>query len=258
MLRGDPIAREQDRITKIAGLLEDQQAIPAIARQLALIFEVQTDEWWVDITHPMLEEVRTSLRLLVPLIEKSKKATVYTNFADTLGEGTEIELPGTGGPAGSAEFAQFRKKAAAFLADHLADAAVAKVRSGEPLTVGDIEELQRILVAAGVGTDEDFAAASEAAGSLGLFIREIVGLDQAAAKAAFNDFLDDKRYTKNQIEFVNLVINYLTEHGVLDPARVYESPFISVAPTGPDDLFHAEDVRRLFAAIEALEMAASP
>jgi type I restriction enzyme R subunit len=48
------------------------------------------------------------------------------------------------------------------------------------------------------------------------------------------------RYSKNQIAFVNLIINYLTEHGVVDPSRVYESPFTSVAPAGPDHLFVEE------------------
>ena len=34
-----------------------------------------------------------------------------------------------------------------------------------------------------------------------------VGLDRAAAQAAFADFLDDKRYSRNQIQFVTLIIN---------------------------------------------------
>lgn len=111
-----------------------------------------------------------------------------------------------------------------------------------PITRADIAALQRILVAAGIGDDETFAAASERAGSFGLFIRSIVGLDRAAAKAAFNDFLDEKRYSKNQIEFVNLIIDSLTEHGVVEPGRVYDSPFTAVAPEGPEGLFGSADV----------------
>ena len=77
-----------------------------------------------------------------------------------------------------------------------------------------------------------------------------MGLDQAAAKQAFADFLDDQRYSKNQIEFINLIINYLTEHGVVEPGRVYDSPFIAVAPEGPEGLFGAADVTRIFEVID--------
>jgi len=94
-------------------------------------------------------------------------------------------------------------------------------------------ELQRILITAGIGDAESFTAASELAGGFGLFIRSLVGLDRAAAKEAFADFLDEKRYSRNQIEFVNVIIDYLTEHGVVEPGRVYESPFTAVAPEGP-------------------------
>lgn len=51
------------------------------------------------------------------------------------------------------------------------------------------------------GNDDTFAEATAKAGSLGLFIRSLVGLDRVAAKAAFAEFLDNKRYGKNQIEF---------------------------------------------------------
>lgn len=214
---------------------------------------MQHDEWWVDVTYSMLEQMRRRLRLLVPLIERTKKSIVYTNFNDQLGDGTEVELPGIGGSVASAEFAQFRKKAEHFLKEHLAEAAVAKVRSGEPLTAADIDELQRILVAAGIGNDDTFEQASRNAGSFGLFIRSLVGLDRAAAKAAFAEFLDDKRYSKNQIKFVTLIIDELTEHGVVDAARVYESPYDSVAPTGPEALFPGADLDRLFATINVDE-----
>ncbi len=83
--------------------------------------------------------------------ERSKKPILYTSFHEAdAGPAVEVELPGTGGLNGSRELVQFRKKAEAFLKDHLGDAAIAKVRSGDPLTAADSAELQRILVAAGL------------------------------------------------------------------------------------------------------------
>jgi type I restriction enzyme R subunit len=135
----------------------------------------------------MLEEVREKLRLLVPLIERAKKGVVYSDFEDEIGTGSVVDLPGTCGTVGSPEFAQFRKKAQHYLREHLSHPAVAKLRSGKPLGDGDIADLQGVLVRAGIADEESFATASEHAGSFGLFIRSLVGLDQAAAKRAFVD-----------------------------------------------------------------------
>lgn len=73
----------------------------------------------------------------------------------------------------------------------------------------------------------------------------LVGLDRSAAKEAFAGFLDDKRYKANQIEFVNLVIDELTQNGLIEPRGFYESPFTDLSPQGPDALFESGDVDRL-------------
>ena len=129
--------------------------------------------------------------------------------------------------------------------------------TGEPLTPADMVDLQRVLVAAGIGDTDTFAEASQRAGSFGRFIRSLVGLDRAAAKRAFAKFLDDKRYSANQIRFVELVINFLTEHGTVEERRIYEPPFISVAPEGPDAIFVSDDVDEFFEIVKRLRNTAA-
>ena len=258
LLQHEPFERQRKRVIDIASALEDLgTAIPAVAEQMELIIDIQADEWWVDVSYPMLEDARRRLRSLVQLIERVRKTPLYSDFTDALGEASEIELPGTGGSVGSPEFAQFRKKAQRFLAENLANEVVTRVRSGEPITSADMAELQRILVASGIGDDDTFAQASERAGSFGLFVRSLVGLDRAAAKRAFAKFLDDKRYSRNQITFVNLVIDYLTEHGTIDPARVYDSPFTGVAPEGPETIFVEADLDEFFDVVKQLRDSAA-
>ncbi|WP_395153870.1 type I restriction-modification enzyme R subunit C-terminal domain-containing protein [Ilumatobacter sp.] len=248
-VNGEPFERERTRIVRLASALEDLSNVPIVAAQLELIQAVQADEWWVDASYQMLEAVRRKLRLLIPLIERVRRGQVFSDFEDAIGEGEHIVLPGTGGfGGGRVEFAQFRRKAESFLREHLAEAAVAKVRSGEPLIAADVEELQRILVAAGIGDDESFAEASERAGNFGRFVRGLVGLDRAAAKLAFNAFLDDRRFSRKQIEFVEIVINELADQGVVEAGRFYESPYSGLALT-PEDLFGRAD---LFAQLETL------
>ena len=58
-------------------------------------------------------------------------------------------------------------------------------------------------------------------------------------------------------EFVNLIINYLTEHGVVEPGRVYESPFTAVALERPEGFFGSADVIRIFEVIDDFARAAA-
>ena len=43
-----------------------------VQEQLWLVHEIQSDEWWKDVTPLMLETARKRLRLLVKLIDKQK------------------------------------------------------------------------------------------------------------------------------------------------------------------------------------------
>jgi Type I site-specific restriction-modification system, R (restriction) subunit and related helicases len=104
---------------------------------------------------------------------------------------------------------------------------------------------RRTRLAIRLPNEKHFERAEHEAGSFGLFIRRLVGLDRAAAKHAFADFLDTSRYTANQIEFVNLIIDELSTTGVIKPERFYQSPFTDVSAQGPDALFESGEVDRL-------------
>ncbi len=60
----------------------------------------------------------------------------------------------------------------------------------------------------------------------------------------------------NQIEFVNPIIDDLTQHGVIEARRFDESPYTDVAPRGPDDLFTSADVDRLINTLAAVRAGA--
>ncbi len=75
-----------------------------------------------------------------------------------------------------------------------------------------------------------------------MHIRSLVGMDREAATQAFSEFISGTTATPNQIEFVNLVVQYLTENGAMEPDRLYESPFTDINPLGPEGAFPSTKV----------------
>lgn len=250
LLRSEPgFERLRERVKEIAGLLAEKDAIPMVREQMALIQDVLSDEWWQDITVPMLEAMRCRLRGLVQLIDKRQRKPVYTDFEDLLGGETEFTLLGF---AVGTDQAKFIAKARAFLRQHLDHVAVAKLRMNRPLTSSDLSELERLLGESGVGAPEDIRRAAEDAQGLGLLVRSLVGMDRAAAKEALARFTNGKTLTANQLEFVSLIVDHLTEHGVVEATRLYESPFTDLAPHGPDALFMATEMDALLRTLQAV------
>ena len=236
------------QLLEIASALEEQTAIPAIAQHQELIEEIQTDQWWEGVTVPLLELVRLRLRDLIQHIEKSRKAIVYSNFADEIGEGVELQLP----QVGEADFARFKSKARHFLRAHQDNLVLHKLRQGKPLTSSDLAELEKMLLDAGVGEADDIERARETSHGFGRFVRSLVGLDRAAVSEAFGGFIAAGTATAAQIEFINMVIEHLTDQSMMDPELLYEPPFTGVAPTGPEHLFDEAKVVRLVSKIREI------
>ena len=115
------------------------------------------DEWWVDVTLPMLEFARRRIRGLVRFIEKTKRAIVYTNFEDEIGDGSIVDLPGV---AVGTNWERFKAKARAYLKDHEDNVALQKLRRNRQLTDTDLSALEAMLVASGAGGPEDIARAT--------------------------------------------------------------------------------------------------
>jgi type I restriction enzyme R subunit len=64
-----------------------------------------------------------------------------------------------------------------------------------------------------VGSPEGISRAKEQSSGLGLFIRSLIGLDREAAKQASISFLTSGTITANQVEFINMIVDHLTQNG---------------------------------------------
>ncbi|MDT3670760.1 MAG: DEAD/DEAH box helicase family protein [Aromatoleum sp.] len=238
----------KERIQTVASALEEQAAIPAIKAEMVLIQAVVSEEWWEDVTVPMLETVRRRLRALVKLIPKGEKYIVYTNFEDELGETATIDLPQV---TAGLNMAKFKDKARAFLKAHESHLSLQRLRRNQPLTPTDLDELERMLLQAG-GSAELISEAKHKSHGLGIFIRSLVGLDQEAAMQAFSEFIQGTTTTPNQIEFINLIVQELTQNGVMEPDRLFQSPFTDINAQGPLGIFPPATVTQIVQVLEGI------
>ena len=243
LLRSEPrFNRLQQQLRDLAAQLEARANIPQVAAELELIRDLLRDEWWQDVTVPMLEEVRRRLRALMGLIEPVSRDPLYTNFIDELGELRELDAAAL---LTRDEFERFRLRARDFLRVHEEHLTMRRLRRNQPLTPADLDELQRFLLSHGVGTEQAIQRAAMECNGFGLFIRSLVGLDRNAAKELFAEFLADGTHTATQIRFINEILDELTSRGVMDPARLYDPPFSDLAPTGPEGLFSETEVHHI-------------
>ena len=244
----------RERVQNIVRAMSEQDSIPMVRAEMPLIQEVMTDAFWEDVTAPMLDNVRRKLRALVKLIEKTKRKQVYSDFKDRVGEAVRVELPGfTEGN----DYDRFRAKARQFLQTHENHITIHKLRRNEALTASDLAELERILMETGTATTQDIELAKQEANGLGLFIRALVGLDREAAKQAFNQFMTGKTLTANQIEFIDQIINHLTQQGWMDAALLYQSPYTDLSPYGVDGIFGTTEVDEIISILDNIRLRAA-
>ena len=123
----------------------------------------------------------------------------------------------------------------------------------QPLTASDLSELERFLVDAGIADQTVIERAAEQSDGLGIFVRSLIGLDKAAAQDAFAAFTDGKMFNADQLQFVKMIIDYLTERGAVPASALYESPFTNSTPQGPDSIFNSDQVDNIIKILASVD-----
>ena len=200
------------RVDGIAGVAN----IPEIAAQSELIENILHGTYLDRAGIHEFEYIRQNLRDLMKYIPRGS-AVYTTNFTDEIlsTEWTEADLEND-------DLKNYKAKAEFYIRKNQDAPAIAKLRSNLPLGEADVQELEQILWSK-VGTKEDYEA-EYGQKPLGELVREIVGLDMNAAKAAFSRYLNDTNLDARQIYFVNQIVEYIVHNGMLRDLRVLQGP----------------------------------
>lgn len=242
----------RDKLQDLLDRLEEKQTIPMVKEQLPLIEEIQDESWWSDVTPMMIESVRLRLRDLVKFVDRKEQTIVYTDFKDELGDVEIVDV--TLQQTGFSPY-QYRKKVEAYIRENENHITIYKLKQNIPLMDVDLEQLESMLFSSeAVESRDRFEQVYGKEMSLKLFVRQIVGLDRNAAKAAFAKYLESGNFSANQIRFVENIIDYLTQNGVMNPGLLYEPPFTDLHDEGLDGVFNDDRADEIVALVRSFNV----
>ena len=215
-LAGKKYGKARNDLYKKVGGVAGVANIPEIMAQSELIDKLLHTNYLENAGMNEFEHIRKSLRDLMKYIPVNK-LRYDTNFDDEIlsMDWKESELEND-------DLKNYKAKAEFYIRQHIDDEVIVKLKNNIPMTADDIKELEKILWN-DLGTKEDYETACGKK-PLGEFVREIVGLDMNAAKAAFSKYLNDVNLDSRQIYFVNQIVEYIVQNGMMKDLSVLQEP----------------------------------
>lgn len=218
-LSGKTYTRAKRDLRNKAEDLSEIANIPEIKEQSELIKKILYTDYLERGEIDDFENIRSKLRDLMKYIPVNSRDICEIDLTEEIlsVEWNESELEND-------DLKDYKTKAEYYVRQHQDNKAILKLKENIPLTEEDMKELESILWSE-VGSKKDYEA-EYGSKPLGAFVREIVGLDMGAAKAAFAEFLDETNLDSRQIYFVNQIVEYIVHNGMMtDFSVLQEAPF---------------------------------
>ena len=217
-LVGKKYAKARTDLMKKVVALSKIANVPEIIGQADLINKILHTPYVENAGINEFEHIRENLRNLIKYIPK-----VDLRF-DIDYEDDIVDMVENESELDNDDLKNYKAKAEFYVRQHQDNLVIAKLKSNQPLTELDIHQLENILWSE-LGTKEEYEA-EYGQKPLGEFVRELVGLDMAAAKAAFAKYLDDTMLDDRQIYFVNQIVEYIIHNGLMKDMSVLQgAPF---------------------------------
>ncbi|HJK40070.1 MAG TPA: hypothetical protein O0Y11_03180, partial [Methanocorpusculum sp.] len=209
---------KKDLLNKVRAIA-DISTIPEILAQKELIGKILHTDYIKHADLGDFEHIRKNLRDLMKYLPAGTRTIYETNFSDEILQ-TEWHISDL-----TEDYLRtYKEKAAAYLREHQNIPVIEKLRTNIPLNSEDIASLEKILWN-DIGSREQYEA--ECGNKpLGIFVREITGLEMNAAKKAFSTYLQGSRLNPQQIYFLNRIVEYIVKCGIMTDLSVLQAtPF---------------------------------
>lgn len=227
--------------------------IQAVRQKDAVIAQVRSADFWQQPDIDKLEMVRKELRGIMKYRQTGSGgvyATLVTKAGDTGVQETNRDVK----IAGANEAMMYRRRLKNIL-DAMIDAnpTLQKIRKGDAIAEQELKTLTSTILTSHPGVNLELLNEfyGRTADQLHLTVRELVGLDPQAIEAHFQSFLHaHPSLTAKQVQFMNLLKNYIAQHGSIIVDKLYDAPFTAVSHEGIDGVFAPDDVGELIAVLK--------
>ena len=220
------------------------------------IKQVRSKDFWSTVQVHELEGLRKELRSVMKYQQLPTTTRVAPQVFDVTDGGHEAEayVPKLEG----LDLVQYRTRVERVLKDHLASNAILqRIRAGKSVQENELEDLVKLVLQI-----DDKANVKHLTGhepetrrSLLTVFRSLVGLDAAAVEQAFTEFVHKHpKISAQQLRFLQVLQNYISQNGGIEIDRLYEAPFTTVHAESVDGVFTAPgEVDELLAILSAFE-----
>lgn len=235
------------KLIEIAEELSTKYNIPQVMKSRTLIESMKDPDFYKTLTQRKIEEIRVEVRELVQYLEKDKQPIIYTNLTDSDAETV------AGEPLPKFEnVGIYKRRVESFIRENQNLLVISKIKSNETITIEELKQLESVLFDGSErGTRADFVK-EYGEQPLAKLIRNIIGLDVAAAQQAFADFIQSGNLTANQIKFINTIISFLTKNGTIEKRMLFEPPFTDMNDQGILGVFEDAEAHKIISIIQEI------
>lgn len=224
-------------------------SINIVAREQELIRQSQSNHYWATINEDKFEELILKLSPLMKFREAViPLAPAKFNLKDIVAEKEFIEF----GPQHEAlSVAKYRELVEKKINELVSSSPILqKLKQGQEITTDEAEQLAEELHNEHPHITIDLLRKvyNHRKAALVQFIKHILGIEQLETFAetvtkAFDDFISKHSYlTSRQLQFLDLLKNFVLEKGDVSKRNLIESPFTMIHPEGIRGIFNKKEI----------------
>ncbi|MDD7984696.1 DEAD/DEAH box helicase family protein [Lentisphaera marina] len=214
-----------------------------VEERIETINKVKDTAFWDSVTITQLEEVRKDLRAIMHLSAKARRTPDPNKFINVRDSEVEIEehFPKLEG----LEEAAYRNRVKSVLDDLFDNSpALKKIRNGQAVDMEELIALTQKVQSRdpSLRLDRLLIQFPNDAHRLDLAIRQVIGVNREKVEELFSNFIEKyPSLNAHQVRFLDMLQQYIAEHGAIKINKLWEKPFTVLNNEGIDGIFKREE-----------------